>query len=958
MACLVALVFAFFLVATLGLGPALAIETIDVDKDSPAIDLSAIGEWHYDIDGNLRISTAPDREGIVRRVEIRPKDETGNSSWYVFALSNNSGEQIDRLIVSPHYRLVRSGFFWPDLDNSRIINITPSEGFALERQNEREADVFLITLDPGAVITLIAEIKTKQLPQLVLWEPSAYKDAVNSLTLYRGIVLGIAGLLAVFLTILVVIKIAMVYPAIAALAWAVLAYVCVDFGFWDRVVAFTNIAKPFWRAGAEVMLAFTILIFIYIYLRLSGWHRNLFFVFVSWLLGLGVLFGLLLFDAQMASGLARLSFGMTIVLVIPLIVYLSFRSDDRAIMLVPSWLLLIAWLFAAWMTATGRLSNDIIQPALGGGLVLIIMLLGFTIMQNAFSGGALAQGLISDAELSALAVAGSGDMLFDWDVGRNHLRPMPMLGEVLSLPMRDLSGPIKNVQNRLHPNDRDRFYAALESAVKYKRGKISQSFRMLDQNDHYRWFELRARPMVGTDDKVIRCIGTLTEVTDRKNAEERLLQDSVRDCFTGLENRELFVNRLDMVIQLALRDQAPRPSVFHINIDDFKQINKQIGFAAGDTILLTVARRLETLLKPGDAIARLAGDQFAILLISEKDPGKIAGFAGIIRKLLKAPVQFAEHEITLTASIGIASWTKEQSDPDSLMRDAELAMMHAKSLGGNRIEPFRPAFRSGRDSNVLMRQDLARAMEHQQIAVFYQPIVSLEDQVTVGFEALVRWEHPKLGLVSPADFIPLAETAGLINQLGIYVLEQSVADFTEIHKKYPDYAPFVSVNISSRELLREDFVADIQNALKKTGFDPEHLKIEITESLVMENPEHSNQVLARLKKLGVSLALDDFGTGYSSLAYLLRFPFDTIKIDSSFIQARKRRERLVVLKSIITMAHGLNQSLIAEGVELDSDVAELKELNCEYAQGYLFGEAIDISQVDAMLSQQLKLAGQ
>jgi diguanylate cyclase (GGDEF)-like protein/PAS domain S-box-containing protein len=949
---------AFATIMFLGISLAWAVEPVSVSKDSAAIDISDTGEWYRDVDGSLKISTAPDRDGIVRRVEISPKNTDGSSTWYVFALANDSSEQIDRLIVAPHYRLVGAGIIWPDLDSQRITAITPSEGFSLEAQEDREADVFLITLNPGAVITLIAELKTAELPKLVLWEPSAYKDTVNSLTLYRGIVLGISGLLAVFLTILFVVKGSAIFPATAALAWGVLAYVCVDFGFWDRVITITQTREPLWRAGTEVFLAAGLLIFAYSYLRLNRWNRNYTFIVVGWLLGLAILLGVVLFDAQVAAGLARLSFAATVILAGFMILYLAFKRDDRAVMLIPTWLLICAWMFGGWLTVTGRVSNDIVQPALGGGLVLIVLLMAFTILQNAFSGGALAQGLVSDAERQALALTGSGDILWDWEAQRDVIHVGPGLGEVLAMPMRELNGPIRKMRNLIHANDRERFQSTLESIMEHKRGRISQSFRICGSDGHYHWYHLKARPMLGVNGEVVRCIGTLSNITESKIAETRLQQDAVRDNLTGLENRELFVNRLDMLIQLASRGIVVRPSVFHINIDQFRDVNKSVGMTAGDTILLTVARRLSRLLRPGDSIARLSGDQFAILLLSETEPDRIANFADTIRKTLKAPVDYADTEISLSASIGIATWTKEQTKPEMLMRDGELAMLHAKRLGGNRIEPFRPAFRTSRDESVVLIDDLKIALEEKVITVNYQPIVRLEDRTTVGFEALVRWQHPKLGMVSPADFVPIAEQSGLVNKLGAYVMNRAVGDFARIHKANPDFKPYVSVNMSSRELLRPDFVNDISSILDQHQFDAQFLKVELTETMVMENPEYSNQVLKRIRGLGVGLSLDDFGTGYSSLSYLMRFPFDTIKIDSSFIQAREHRERLIVLRSIIAMGHGLDQSLIAEGIEKESDVVELNEMGCEFGQGYLFGEAVEAAQVEEMMASEYQLAGQ
>lgn len=940
------------------LAPAFALEPVSVSRGAQAIDLLPATDFHLRQQESIRISTAPDQDGIVRRVEVRSKADGDVSNWAVFAIVNETNEQLDRLIVAPHYRMVGSGLFWPDLDSPRISSITPSEGFSLEEVEDREADVFLITLDPGAVVTLIAELERPRLSALYLWDQDAYKDTINSYTLYRGIVLGISGLLAVFLTILFVVKGSAIFPATAALAWGVLAYVCVDFGFWDRVVSISNNSEPIWRAGAEVFLAASLLIFLYAYLNLNRWHTHFSTVALAWLLGLVLLVGVSIILPDSASGIARISFAATGVVGAGLIAYMAVQGFDRAVMLIPTWTLLIFWLAGAWLTANGQIDNDIVQPALAGGLVLIVMLLGFTVMQHAFQGGVLAQGLVSDVERQALALAGSGDIVWDWDAGRDTIGTGPEASVILGLPDRVLNGPAQNWINQVHPNDRERLRATLDAMAYHKRGRVSLTIRLRADHGHYHWFRLKARPMLDGNGDLLRCVGTIADVTDTKTAEERLLQDSVNDNLTGLENRQIFVNRLDTVIALSRMNSAARPSVFHINLDRFAAINEELGFGVGDTILLTAARRLGRLLRNGDSLARLGGDQFVLLLLSDTAPDRIAAFADSIRRTLRAPLTFAGEEIKLTASIGISTLTGEHGSANDMMRDAELAMIQARRLGGNRIEPFRPAFRSGKDDTTILQDDLKQAIQRGQIYLVYQPIVNLIDRQTVGFEALLRWQHPKLGRVSPADFIPIAERTGLINDLGQHVLERAVGDLVNIRTATGLDDCFFSVNVSSRELLRHEFITDISATIAKFELPPSMLKMELTESLVMENPEGSAEVLRQIKALGVGLSMDDFGVGYSSLSHLMRFPFDTIKIDRSFLQARNRRERLIVLRSMIAMAHGLERKVIAEGVESESDVAELLQLGCEYGQGYLFGEAVDADQVREMVAEEYRLAGQ
>jgi diguanylate cyclase (GGDEF)-like protein/PAS domain S-box-containing protein len=935
-----------------------ALEPVSISRDDQAIDILPAVELRLEQGESVNISTAPDVDGIVRRVEVRSTTDSGASNWAVFALANNSSEQIDRLIVAPHYRHVGSGLFWPDLDSERIVAITPSEGFSLETVPDREADVFLITLDPGAVITLIAELQNPRLPALYLWEPEAYKDTVNSYTLYRGIVLGISGLLAVFLTILFVVKGSAVVPATAALAWGVLAYICVDFGFWDRVVKFTSTTEPVWRAGTEVFLTAALIVFVYAYLNLNRWHSRFSTVALAWLLGLILLLGFAVTFPAVASGISRVSFAAAGLTGAILILYMALHGYDRAVMLIPTWILILAWIAGSWLTVTGSLANDIIQPALSGGLVLIVMLLGFTVMQHTFAGGGLAEGLVSDVERQAIALAGSGDNVWDWDSIRDSIFAGSGVTEILGLPERSLNGPVKNWVNALHPNDRDRFRATLDAIVDQKRGRIFQNFRLRSDSGQYYWFRLKARPLLDLDGKVIRCVGTVADVTDAKNAEERLLRDSITDNLTGLENRQLFMKRLDTAIAYARQNDNSRPSVFHINIDEFRQFNEKHGIGVGDTILLTAARRLGRLLRAGDSLARLDGDQFAILLVSESSPEKIAAYADSIRRTLRAPLQFAGEEIALAASIGIATLTAEHSGPEDLVRDAELAMIQAKRNGGNRIEPFRPTFRTGKDDSTILLDDLRYALENRQIYVEYQPILRLNDRIIIGFEALMRWEHPKLGVVAPSDFVPIAEKAGLIGDLGYFVLETAAREFAQISARTGNEDIFVSVNLSSRQLLRSDLETEIASVLRKTGLPASMLRIELTESLVMENPEHSADLLGRIKELGIGLSMDDFGTGYSSLSYLLHFPFDTIKIDRSFIQARERSERIVILRSIIAMAKGLNRYVIAEGIEKEQDVAELIQLNCEFGQGYYFGEPMSASETEQILVEEFRMAGQ
>jgi len=607
------------------------------------------------------------------------------------------------------------------------------------------------------------------------------------------------------------------------------------------------------------------------------------------------------------------------------------------------------------MAVTGRLDNDIVQPALGGGLVLIVLLIGFTVMQHAFAGGALQQGLLSDMERQALAVIGAGDIVWDWDVPRDRVVTTPDIANQLGNSASSLQGPVRNWLPVMHSDDRDRFRSTLDAILENRRGRIGQIFRMRANDGHYHWYALRARPVIGSDGEVVRCVGTLVNVTEQKKAEERLLHDAVHDNLTGLPNRELFLDRLSNVMNMARGESNLHPTVFMIDIDRFKQVNDSLGMSAGDTILLTISRRLARLMKPQDTLSRLSSDQFGLLLASESDPGRIAAFAEALRQATRAPIAYAKREIVLTASVGLITWTKTATTAEDFVKDAELAMYQAKRFGGDRIEPFRPAFRAIGSDKLQLESDLRRALERDEISMAYQPIVKLEEGTIAGFEALMRWEHPRRGAISPSEFIPIAENSGLIVQLGLFAMQRAAEDLFAWQEQFPKLDLFVSVNLSSTQLIRQDLINDVRSVLSRIHLNPGSLKLELTESVLMENPEQSAHVLARLKTMGIGLSLDDFGTGYSSLAYLTRFPFDIIKIDRSFVKG-DQPQKTTLLRSIVSMAHDLGLAVVTEGVESESDALQLRQMGCEYVQSFMFGQPTSREDATRMIKEQLEAA--
>ncbi len=933
-------------------GSVYALEAIAVPPETPAIDLTNLIELRESADDQIQVSTAPGNDGLVRRIEVHATESGRSSYWAVFGLTNNSNQQIVRLLVADHHRLVNSGIIWPDLGASRIAAITPSQGFRPDRQVSQSADVFQITIDPGATVTFVTELRGPTLPLLTLWQPDAYKDKIRNITLFQGIVIGISGMLAMFLTIVFVVRGTLMFPAAAAFAWAVLAYVSIDFGFWQKVFRIQVEGDQAYRAASESMLAATLLLFLFAYLSLNRRHVSLSHsVALSTLLMIGLaIFST--YQAPVAAGLARISLAAIGILGFGLILYWSFRKFDRAIMLIPTWMLLLVWLFGAGVTVTGHLVGDFVPPALAGGLVLIVLVIAFTVLQHAFSGGAALRTKETDSGRRALAMTGAGDAIWEWNIDRDTIYAGVEAERLLSVHEGTLTCSSRAWFEHLHPSDRDRFKTALHAAVELHGGRVDQDIRMRQENGHYTWFRVRARPVIGADDRVVRCVGTVSDVNEERTARERLLHDAVHDNLTGLPNRELFLDRLNSAMLRARSDGGAPPNLFLIDMDRFRNVNESIGHAAGDSVLLTIARRLARNLRPQDTLARLSGNQFGLILVSERDAKRVAAFAELLRRALQAPITFAGREIVLTASIGIALYESSHSKPHDLLKEAETALQHAKRRGPDTIEAYKPHMAYDREDRLRLENDLRKAIKDNQIKIMYQPIIRLVDFEVAGFEALARWQHPRLGLLKPDDFIPIAEEADLIAELGMFVLEQTAGQL----KKWQDGEAsgrnlFASVNMSSRQIVGQNLLGDIKSVLARSRVEPGTLKLEVTESIVMQNPEYAAHVLKAVRDLGAGLSMDDFGTGYSSLSYLERFPFDTVKIDKSFVQTNNNGRRPVLLRSIVAMAHDLGMEVVAEGAESDDDAHDLFEIGCQYAQGYFFAEPMTAEKATKLLRE-------
>jgi diguanylate cyclase (GGDEF)-like protein/PAS domain S-box-containing protein len=493
----------------------------------------------------------------------------------------------------------------------------------------------------------------------------------------------------------------------------------------------------------------------------------------------------------------------------------------------------------------------------------------------------------------------------------------------------------------IQPTDRERVLREMEAALAEGRAyRITYRIRNADDEERWVWEQgRRVEGAAGTS----WIEGFITDVSDRKRFEDQIYHDTFHDRLTALPNRSLFMDRLERTLHRWQRHPRDLFSVLVMDLDRFKLINDSLGHQFGDDLIVAVAGRLGDFLGPGHTVARLGGDEFAILVEDLEHPGEAVRLAERIDEVLRQPVQLQDRELFITASLGLALVAERYERAEDLVRDAEIAMYRAKALGGDRHEIFDSAMHQRAVAMLQLESDLRRAVHRQEFTLQYQPIVNMETRQPVGVEALLRWIHPEEGMILPGRFISVAEETGLIVPLGRWVLWEACRQLKSWQDEISNLLPLtVAVNLSSQQFLRSDLAQEVAEILESTGVDGNSLRLELTESILMEKADQTVHTLRRIKALDIRFSVDDFGTGYSSLSYLHRFPLDTIKIDRSFVASMVRdRDNREIVRTIITLAHALGMDVVAEGVETAEQADELRKLGCELAQGRYFYPPLD-----------------
>jgi diguanylate cyclase (GGDEF)-like protein/PAS domain S-box-containing protein len=554
-----------------------------------------------------------------------------------------------------------------------------------------------------------------------------------------------------------------------------------------------------------------------------------------------------------------------------------------------------------------------------------------------------AEALRESEERYALALQGANDGVWDWDLKTGVVYYSPRWKAMLGYREEEIGDSKDEWLGRVYPGDRIGLEAGIRAHLRGEMPHFEHEHRILHKDGSYRWVLTRGLAVRDMAGQPCRMAGSQTDISDRKQAENRLEYSAFHDVLTGLPNRALFMDRLQHALGRGARHQERGLAVLFLDLDRFKLVNDSLGHLIGDQLLAAVARRLESSLRPGDTVARLGGDEFAILL--EEVEGNSGGTraAERVQSQLVKPFHLDGHEVFTTASIGVAISRSGQQRPEELLRDADTAMYRAKSLGKARYSLFDADMHTHVTQLLQLETDLRRALDRGEFRVFYQPLISLTDGRIAAFEALVRWEHPQRGLLCPAEFIGVAEETGLIIDMERWVVRMACEQLRAWQQSFPREPPIaVSVNLCGKQFSQSELVGHVERVVQDTGLRKGTLCVEITESTIMEHPESAIETMLRLRDLGVQVCLDDFGTGYSSLSYLCRFPADAVKIDRSFVAyMNSQKKNVEVVRAIVTLAKTLGMRVVAEGVETQEQLDQLTALQCDYAQGYLFAEPLN-----------------
>lgn len=928
-------------------------QVIDIPATFRDMDLTGLGSPIAAQRQNLAIEVPGDLEGTRTVLELRGRGAGPNYSWTIYNIRNATPSERKFVLVVDEQRFPASGIFdlkpfaaWPN-------NVVLSSGReTLERALSQSGVTATFVVKPMANVTFALEGGAPG-QGVRLMTPQAFSSNETLLSFTNGAVIAMALLLACGLFALYGIRSHGAFVAAGFFAITSAGFMALESGYLLRLLPSLPIAgmpHDMLRALVESLmnLALVFCVTSFNAIRQRGLVAAL-AVAAMVLAALGIAASAL-FNPTMAAIAARLGFAALAAagLVMAFVVRNSGLGIGKHNLL--TWCAILGWTVMAASFAGSDAAHSMQHIALVSGLALVLSLLTFMLVSFAFSQGFLSRSLMSDSNRRSLALAGAEHYVWDWRPFDDRLDIGPDLAESLGYDKATwMKQPASSFRAVLHPDD-EPLYQALLANRNLEPGRFHEiELRLREALGEYRWFALRVRALPGASRRADRVIGTLTDITRNKVVEDRLITDAVHDPVTGLPSRVVFADRLTREIEKPL---ARPVRVLLIALERFKTLNEGLGHDLGDQLLLIAGRRIADCLKEDETAARLTGSQFAVMHVEAIDGRDAMSLAEDIRRAIAEPVTLGERKVFLSASIGISRPSTDGFAADTLQAQAASALHESQKQGKASIREFESSIEDERPARLDLEHELRRALDRGEIEVLYQPIVTLETREVAGLEALVRWNHPTQGQLLPAKFLNLAEQAGLMPEITARVMADSLRQMGIWQRVLTRERPvYVAINLSADEMTDLAFVDRLRAAIAREGVRPNTVKIEITESVAMRYPERSRIFIQRLQALGVGVACDDFGTGFSSLASLRDLPFDTLKIDRSFLVAEAMEGRGgVILDTVVSLAHGLGMLVVAEGIETEAQASRLLALGCDLGQGFHFSEALRARDIEALLT--------
>lgn len=922
---------------------------VSVDSNTTTIDLTDLGKTTTGPNNSIVVQGP----GDVAAATIAAKGSGPTYFWILYSFHNTSNLDLDFVLAVEPQRFAGSGLLQlQPFGNSVLSAASTKAADTLKPFDAVDQRAFSFHLAAGQTLNIALETNGAKL-RPNLWQRNALANHLGNLSFYRGLVLGISLLVTLGILALYGFR-----PHSALMSgWffciASLVFLNFEMGYLSGAIqqlSRASISPSLLRALVETLLSVALLscaltftgirkrqpvIGILILLIVLGLLANMIYAFVN---------------ANEATMVARISFVFIILLGFSITAISRNTNAGIVDTGLAFWLSASAWaIFAAVITQSEQRTASL-SPVLIGLLAALLIVLAMVLMRFIFTQGLSIKPFITDASRRSLALSSARHVLWDWQIQDQYLDVGSELPKALGYDQQSWSlNSQRNFLDVMHPVDAAAYQNELEADNLQLGHHIDLDLRLRNADGNYRWYELRSRVVPGPNQLPDRCIGTLTDVTKVKETEERLITDAVHDPVTGLPSRAIFMDRLQRELAKPIGFQL---RLMLIDLDRLKTLNEALGHDHGDRLLQLAGARIQDCLTEDESVSRISGSQFAVMAVEAIAQRSAYELAEIISDALAKPASMGQHEITLAASIGISNASERGHSASDLQQQAASALLEARRLGGAQIVMFDTDLKDDRATQLVLETDLRRAISANEIEVQFQPISNLHTLEVAGFEALARWRHPKKGMLPPADFIDMAENAGMISEIGQIVLANAARQlgvWQRVLRRDENF--FVSVNISPTHLLESNFLEQVQAIIEREGLKPNSLKIEVTESVIMRHPDRAMKLFERLRSLGVGLACDDFGTGFSNLSSLRDLPFDTLKIDRSFLTPESFDTRSgMIITTITELAHGLGMMVVAEGIETQSQVERLSELGCDLGQGYFIGEPKTANEVSELLA--------